>query len=827
MERNLPHIKGPQPTEKMKFTTVQSGGSGPRFPDRDRSGHGEQIKRKLERAWQESEVAVSHTTRKGTYIEFLSAPGFDITIKSLENLSKGIRLCNVRQEESQTSDDKKEITSYITTFVPNEQKQVFFDKIEEYLTEETKGGNPKNKRLIEGIEELRKALEVESFWTDEKELIPDDHTQEWCEIWLRDEDEDEDAERKFNGVLDKLEIKSKPGSIKFPERIVKLILASGQNLSDLTKHSDNIAEYRKAKSTADFLLSETPAEQSEWVENLNERITIDNTSNVAICLLDTGVNNGHPLITPILSNNDRQAVKPKWGVEDHNKHGTLMSGILGYGNLQEHLESSDKVTIKHCLESVKILPPNDRNPVDIWGDITKQGISKAEIQGGKRKRIICMPVAAGDTRDRGRPSSWSAAIDQVTSGAEDGERRLMIVAAGNSDMDNWCNYPDANLTDSVHDPAQSWNALAVGAITNLQNITDPSLKSYAPLAKAGELSPFTTTSITWDDKWPFKPDVVFEGGNLGMDNSNFPTECDDLSLVSTFYEPTENLLCSFNMTSAAAAQAANFAARIQSEYPDYWPETTRALMVHSARWPDAVKSQITNNKNKNKTKAELKRILQSCGYGKPNLEQALHCARNSLTLIIEEEIQPFEKDVNSYKTKDMHLYDFPWPKDILEGLGEAEVEMRITLSYFVEPGPGEIGWKDRYRYASHALRFDLNSPTEDKATFMKRINKNSREGDEQSPGSQGPSKHWLIGFNNRNRGSIHSDIWRGTAVDLASSNLIAVFPIIGWWRERQHLKKYNKNTRYSLIVSISTPENDVDIYTPVKVSISQPITIPA
>jgi len=36
--------------------------------------------------------------------------------------------------------------------------------------------------------------------------------------------------------------------------------------------------------------------------------------------------------------------------------------------------------------------------------------------------------------------------------------------------------------------------------------------------------------------------------------------------------------------------------------------------------------------------------------------------------------------------------------------------MRITLSYFVEPSPGEVGWKDRYRYASHGLRFELNGP---------------------------------------------------------------------------------------------------------------------
>ena len=72
-------------------------------------------------------------------------------------------------------------------------------------------------------------------------------------------------------------------------------------LGELTKHSDDIAEYRKAKSTANFLLSETPVGQGEWVDNLFQRLSVDTTANVTVCLLDTGINNGHPLIQPLLS----------------------------------------------------------------------------------------------------------------------------------------------------------------------------------------------------------------------------------------------------------------------------------------------------------------------------------------------------------------------------------------------------------------------------------------------------------------------------------------------------------------------------------------------
>ncbi|TWT93351.1 hypothetical protein Pla52n_60110 [Stieleria varia] len=61
------------------------------------------------------------------------------------------------------------------------------------------------------------------------------------------------------------------------------------------------------------------------------------------------------------------------------------------------------------------------------------------------------------------------------------------------------------------------------------------------------------------------------------------------------------------------------------------------------------------------------------------------------------------------------------------------------------------------------------------------------------------------------RGSVHSDCWSGTAVQLASSNLISVYPVTGWWRYRRDQKTVEKMARYSLIVSISTDDSEVDL----------------
>ncbi|MHC4504197.1 MAG: S8 family serine peptidase, partial [Planctomycetota bacterium] len=302
---------------------------------------------------------------------------------------------------------------------------------------------------------------------------------------------------------------------------------------------------------------------------------------------------------------------------------------------------------------------------------------------------------------------------------------------------------------------------------------------------------------------------------------------DDLSLISTYHDTAVRHFYGFDMTSAATAQAAWFAAQIMNAYPDIWPETVRALMVHSAEWTDELKRQFL----KAETKPAHASLLRVCGYGVPNLQRALQSASDYLTLIAQAEMQPYERRVGGggYKSKDMHLYELPWPTEALLGMpSKTNVRMRVTLSYFIEPGPGEIGWRDRYRYASHVLRFGVRSPGETTEEFRKRINKAARDEDEDTPGTSSASDYWKIGSQTRRRGSLHSDIWEGSAADLARSGVVAVYPAVGWWRTRAHLGRWNKECRYSLIVSISSPEVGVDIYTPVanQVSITVPTNIP-
>lgn len=818
------HILLPNAPDSLKYSSTSSGGGEKPVVDRDRKQHGELLQAKLASEWQsaEHEMAVSHSTRKGVYLEFISDPGAELVTKSLEDMrTKKVRLLNVRHSQVKVMEDGRELLKDITlatVYVANEKKQYFVQKLTEYLTSETLAGNPKNLGLINSIADIRKALLVESFWCDDNTLIPGE-SPSWVEVWLSTEEEA--LIQDFESLLERLNIPQKMQRLIFPERAVKLICATRQQLESLTEQSDHIAEYKAAKTTADFFISQANYDQAEWVQELQKRVEIPEDVSSSVCILDTGVNYQHPLLQLVINQDSCSAFDLDWGVEDHNSHGTLMAGLATYGCLDSVLTHTSKIDIPFRLESIKILPPPpDSNAPNMWGAITEQAVYKAITIDGAKNRTFCMAVTAQDTRDRGRPTSWSATIDKVAS--EAGLEQLFVISVGNVTADlrvAGLEYPHAQITDSVHDPAQAWNAISVGAYTEKTNLTAPSLSGYAPVASLNQLSPFSTTSAEWEEnKWPLKPELVLEGGNLAADHSmGFVTECNDLSLTSTWYKPHEAHFNSFNMTSASTAQLGHMCGVLRAEYPHYWEETIRALLIHSAEWPNELKNQFIDSNSK----ADLNYLLKLVGYGVPNLEKARYSANNILNLIAQAEIQPFDKHPSQsrYISNEMHFYELPWPVEVLQDLPlEARVKMKVTLSYFIEPGPGEIGWKDRYRYASHGLRFEVNAPDESKDEFVKRINKAAREENEQLDNSS-TSGFWLLGKQARDRGSIHSDTWQGTAAELAASNQIAVMPTIGWWKERHHLGRWNSKTRYALIISIETDDSEVDIYTPVAVEV--------
>ncbi len=803
----LRHIFLGNTAQPRDFTPPGGGGpKNPRYPQRRIQQHGTRLQEQLERVTATAlDIAGSRENAgleqcSGMTITFDLALNPDLKIESLEDHRAGIQLLtlNVITAETATA----------SVFVPDGQLRVFESKVRDYLSDEkiTQSNRRRNEVLINSIEQVRRAV-LADLWTDAEPLPEDSEREFWWEVWIRGAIfiEHFRATARAIGIL--------PGNkyLRFPDRTVTLAYSNVVRMRDSVELLDSLAELRRARSLVLEFLGMDSREEREAVESLQERLQIPANDAPAVCILDTGIDYEHPLLRAAHAPEDAQAYNDAWGRVDHDGHGTEMAGFALFGvELEQHLLSPDPVELRHILENVKILPPSGANEPDLYGEITESAVAKAEIQNPSRRRVFSMAVTEAYA-ESGVPSSWSAAVDQSAAGAGGvGEpKRLFTVSSGNVYWrDRLYSYPESNLETPIQSPAQAWNALTVGSCTNLTEIFEADLQNWRSVAPEGDFAPSNSTSQSWPPSAVIKPDLVFEGGNLAIDTNGTIEAADSLLVLTTRRRDGLRFLTRSGETSGAASAVARMGALILAEYPDLWPETVRALLVHSARWTPTMIARFGDGRRE-----DVRQRLRCYGYGIPDEEAALHSLRRRLTLVIEESIQPFRENDsgNGARSNEMHLHSLPWPVEALLELGAAPVQLRVTLSYFVEPKPGKRGFKGRYQYPSFGLRFDVKTAAETTDEFVRRVNKAAREEGEDTTTSD--TAEWTLGPGLRSLGSVHSDIWSGTAADLASKDAVAVFPVSGWWKlNRDH---WDRRARYSLVISIETDELTADLYTPV------------
>jgi hypothetical protein len=113
--------------------------------------------------------------------------------------------------------------------------------------------------------------------------------------------------------------------------------------------------------------------------------------------------------------------------------------------------------------------------------------------------------------------------------------------------------------------------------------------------------------------------------------------------------------------------------------------------------------------------------------------------------------------------------------------------------------------------------------TESQQQLVARINQDAENDEGGTAKSSSGSDRWLIGPNQRNTGSLHQDIWEGSGQELAACHTIAVYPVGGWWKRNERKDRQELSIRYSLLVSLKTREQGVDLYTPIATQIEVPV----
>lgn len=816
-------------TEPRAFTSLQSG---PRAkpPPRDRIPHGQRLLAELQQLRVRAEgiatrrEALALEPRVGLTIAIKISPSGIFDPKGVEWSRDGTEVLNVKPGDG---------FDLVVVHVPEGKLTAFETRVRDYLERENASG-PKNAQLVNAIESFRSGA-FDELWTEAVDP-PVAAQAHWFQLWLRIGDKSPtDARQQFVDAAARFGIELEEGYVPFPGRIVVAALATRQQLEQAVELLDMVAEIRDTRPTAEFFLADlNPADQAQWVHSLESRIEDhSNEGSAYVTLLDTGVAQAHPLIARSLQPADMFAANAAWPVTDREGHGTEMAGLILHGNLTYPLASSDAHPLHHRLESVRILPPAGGTHPHLYGWITNLATGAVEGAHPERRRSYAMmTTATGATT--GSPSEWSATIDRLSFGSsgtldrpqEEPMRRLFILSGGNIAWSEWGKYPEVNARTTIESPAQAWNALTVGAYTELTSIDSSKWPSMKCIAPDGAISPSSSTTLLWHPVWPIKPDVVAEGGNGALDTISAIAGPDSLRLLTTHHDMTRAALTHTGDTSAAAAEVARVCAHIATRYPDYWPETIRGLVIHGARYtPEMLKLLPAQPKGEEKMG-----LLRRVGYGAVQASNAMTSTAQRPTLVLQKTIIPYRKGNGAAALNKVNMHLLPWPEDELRALGPAKVKMRVTLSYFVDPNPSQRGWQSKFRYQSHGLRFAVKAATETHEEFGQRINKIERvdaageDGIEPMPDPD--STKWFLGSKIRSRGSVHSDVWTGTGAELANKSHLAVYPVGGWWKDWSQAKRHDVEVRYCLIVSLEVAEGtDVDIYTPIQVKIAVPVAV--
>ena len=772
----------------------------------------------------------------GLILNIESAPDYPLKFTSLEKnpnkFKDGINLLNVRYREQ-----NGQTITCASILVPYGQLDSLASKIEAYAdrskdTHSKKGVTPSNADLLANINSIGSAA-LDALWT-EPEPLPLTDEPLWWELWVsraaRATTKETSWLEQFEEEVKTLKLEKNQFRLRLPDNDIVLVKATSTELESSLDLLNTLTEIRKIRPCSVDLSDLPSTEQHEWIDEAVSRIQLPPSTAPAVCILDTGVNREHPLLANLLSEDNLDTMLPQHGGADHSNpreaHGTPMAGLAAYDDLRQLMMSTQVWRQIHQLESVKIIHDGTEHDPENYGAVTKEAIARPEATNPNRQRVYCLALTQNTPSDDGRPSSWSAALDASASGSQEegNPKRLIMVSAGNHRNFLTYDYPASLYQSRIENPAQSWNSITVGAMTRKNTITESDDESLRSRTIAGyeELSPFSRTSKNWESRWPIKPEIVMEGGNLAQTEAGYLVQKDSLELLSTASDYQTRPLTSMNATSAATATASRLAAQLMAWLPNKWPETYRGLMVHSAEWRDNML------RGGDGSKRHIQEVMRQYGYGEPNHPRLFGSGESGVTMIIEDSIQPYdpESPKGNASLGYFNLHDLPWPKDVLDQHPDMQLRMKVTLSYFIDPCPGSRSWEKnkKYHYASHLLRFKVKHRDESEETFQKSLQKTITADEDDTElnlevGSPGADSKWTIGSQLRGKaGSLVQDIWQGPAAQIAEMGQIAIFPVKGWFASRSFPEGHEFHNchkipvRYSLVISIDA-EQEIGLYT--------------
>jgi subtilisin family serine protease len=561
----------------------------------------------------------------------------------------------------------------------------------------------------------------------------------------------------------------------------------GQALDELLEYRDDVAMVdlpASARVTVPQLLS---------VELDQVTIVDPRDSGSTICVIDSGILEGHPLLAAAVRTDRSKSYPATLGspiptdFSQGASHGTWVAGIAAFGDVgkcvaEKRFEADALLINARILDDKAELDP-DRMP--FVRSIVDEHRATCRIFN------FSIGLETGLDAPGGVSSPYAADIDALVREHD----VLFAISSGNRPVHTATSpadlgtYPDYLLRDDcrVLAPGESLNALTVGGITPDTDLfaAHPSVASVAPRRSP---SPFSRSGGL---KNVVKPDLVEVAGNVAFDSSinRWVSNNAGIRIPTTGTGIARGALIGFvDGTSFSTPKVSSVAARILEKHPEASANLLRALLVQSARLPEGA------------TGFSKEVAMRLCGFGVPEFDRAVYCSANRATLF----------HSGTVGIDDVQLFEIPVPADLAKSKGTKR--LIVTVAY--DPPVSAL---DQMRPRGIVLTWKVARGDIDEAKVVDKV---AEAAEEESSGEVGEAKSakdkkpvFMTGklpHRLQQRGTIQKDIFewkRGSYGETYRLALVAKATRPVHAAERQ---------RFAVVVTIEHDDPTVAVYTSIR-----------
>ncbi|WP_394547874.1 S8 family peptidase [Priestia aryabhattai] len=398
-----------------------------------------------------------------------------------------------------------------------------------------------------------------------------------------------------------------------------------------------------------------------------------------IGVIDSGILTTHPLLKGSIA--DSVAFGNLNSAFDENGHGTMVAGIIQYGDVYSTLHNhneSNSVSLPFNLLNGRVTNRENSFPDDrIVASVVKEAIE--EFKTNYDCNIF--NVSLGDSRfpytSNAKMDPWSYVLDKLNH-----EYNLaIVVSAGNYNpaynneaiLDNYLHYLLSDEDAALIPPSLAISCLTVGS-TAKDDVpySDSKKLSHVAISKKNAVSPFTRVGLGYSKV--IKPETVAFGGNYSLNVQTKRINDSDRNLgifsTSLFNSSRGAWFETRPGTSFSAPYITHLLGKIKKELPEAKGNLLRALLINTCNDNTTTKLLVQEKYEAIDKPATLKvkeKRLQ--GYGEVRENYLTKSTDNYVTMYFEGEI-----GINK-----VNVFEVPIPDEIFEKKGKSKIH--ISLAY--------------------------------------------------------------------------------------------------------------------------------------------------